>query len=140
MLNLCARRSDVLFEEVSGEYIVYDNVNNKVHHLNATMTWIWNSCNGRTALDDMSKAFEHRFGTPMSTDVLTSCLRELDGCGLLERPLNLPDVVLPSLNVSRRSVMTGAILMPAVVSILAPTPAAAKSKPDKDKDKGKGKP
>jgi hypothetical protein len=49
-------------------------------------------------------------------------------------------MVAETSRVSRRAVVTGgSILMPLVVSIVAPTPAAAQSHPDKDKKDKKDK-
>jgi hypothetical protein len=132
MLHPLARRTDVISEEVSGDCIVYDPRRNKAHHLNSTLTWIWNRCDGQTDVESMTESFECQFGTTISTEMLISGLQQLEKCELLEGPIQLPDVA----SVSRRSVMAGAVLMPAVVSILAPTPAAAQSR-DKDKDKDK---
>jgi hypothetical protein len=133
------RRTDIIYEEVAGECIVYDSNRQKAHHLNSTMTWIWNSCDGQTTLESMTERFERQFGTARTAEIVISGLQQLEHCELLQSPLQFsstPSTLLQP-SVTRRSVMAGAVLMPAVVSILAPTPAAAMSKPDKDKDKDK---
>jgi hypothetical protein len=131
MLQPLARRTDVISEDVSGDCIVYDTRLKKAHHLNSTLSWIWNSCDGQTSLETMTERFERQFGTNIGGELLVSGLQQLERCELLQEPVQLPAVM--SQSISRRSVMAGAVLMPAVVSIVAPTPAAAKSKPEKDK-------
>jgi hypothetical protein len=131
MLRPCARHDDVICEEVSGDCVVYDVRRKKAHHLNATLSWIWNSCDGQTSLETMAEGFERQFGATNSTEVLVSGLQQLERCELLQEPVQLPNIMSQSM--SRRSVMAGTVLMPAVVSIVAPTPAAAKSKEKKEK-------
>ena len=35
------RQSSLFSEDMHGERVIYDNGNKKVHHLNPTMTWVW---------------------------------------------------------------------------------------------------
>ncbi len=143
MIEPLARKIDLLSEEVSGERVIYDIRRKKAHQLNSTLTWIWNSCDGHTSVERMTEGFEHRFGVANSRDILIEGLKQLESCELLDVPTELPDVQASEPSMTRRSVMASAILMPAVVSIIAPTPADAKSKPDtgdgNDQGNGNGK-
>jgi hypothetical protein len=47
------RQSDLLSEEVNGQYVIYDNHNQAVHGLNGTMSWLWSHCDGSRTLDDL---------------------------------------------------------------------------------------
>jgi len=129
------RRDQLLSEELSGECVVYDRRQNKAHHLNSTLTFIWSRCDGSTSIQAMTTEFERQFSVPNGLDVVLRGVHQLQTRDLLEAPLNLPEVS-GTLNtaMSRRAVVVaGSLLMPAVTSILAPTPAAAKSAP-KEKD------
>ena len=131
-----ARRKDQLIsEEVSGECVIYDQRKKKAHHLNSTLTWIWHRCDGNTRVKALSSAFEQEFDASNSLDILFTGLKQLQSRQLLETPVNLPEIATGGKSgISRRAmVAAGSALMPAIVSILAPTPAAASS--DKEKDK-----
>ena len=131
-----ARRKDQLIsEEVSGECVIYDQRKKKAHHLNSTLTWIWHRCDGNTRVKALSSAFEQEFDAPNSLHTVFLGLHQLHLRQLLETPVNLPETATAGKSeISRRAmVAAGSALMPAIVSILAPTPAAASS--DKVKDK-----
>ena len=66
---------------------------------------------------------------PAATRSSPAALLQLESLDLLERPNDLSDMtpVIANAAVSRRTVLSSSLLLPAVVSILAPTPAAAKS-------------
>jgi hypothetical protein len=50
------RQSGLLSEDMHGERVIYDNGNKKVHHLNPTMTWIWDHCDGSRTIDELIAA------------------------------------------------------------------------------------
>ena len=83
----------------------------------------------------MATEFGREFSVTNGSDVVLLGLQQLQARDLLEAPLGLPEVSGAwQTAVSRRAVvMAGSVLMPAVTSIVAPTPAAAKSDP-KEKD------
>lgn len=135
-----ARTSEIVCEELAGECVIYDSLQKKVHHLNPTMTWIWLACTGNDNVEEITQAFERHFNVSNASQVVLRGLTELQSLNLLETPIDLsgvsPAIVYES--VSRRTVIVGtSLLMPAVVSVLAPTAAAAKSKPDKPGKKDK---
>ena len=61
--NPLSRKDQVIAEELSGEYVIYDSRQKKAHHLNPTLTWIWQRCDGNTSIDAMAAAFEKHFDT-----------------------------------------------------------------------------
>jgi hypothetical protein len=123
------RTNHLICEELSGECVVYDGRNKRAHHLNSTLTWIWHRCDGNTSIEALAAAFETQFNVTNGLHVLMTGLEQLEARDLLETPLDIPDsVIAERAAVSRRSVVVGgSVLMPLVVSILAPTPAAASS-------------
>jgi hypothetical protein len=127
------RRDQLISEEVSGECVIYDQRKKKAHHLNSTLTWIWHRCDGNTPVKALSSAFKQEFDASNSLDILFTGLKQLQSRQLLETPVNLPEIATSAKSISRRAmVAAGSALMPAIVSILAPTPAAASS--DKEKE------
>jgi hypothetical protein len=135
------RTDDLICEEVSGECVIYDGRQKKAHHLNSTLTWIWHRCDGTSSIDTLASAFEKQFNVANGLHVVMSGLEQLETRELLETPLEIPEaLVAERAAVSRRSVMVGgSVLMPLVVSMLAPTAEAAKSD-KKDKPPKEDKP
>jgi len=128
-----ARTTELICEELSGECVIYDSRQKKVHRLNPTMTWIWQACTGTANVEAITEGFERQFNVAGGEEVVLAALLQLESLDLLERPTDVSDVTAVIANevVSRRTVISASLLMPAVVSILAPTAEAAKSKPDK---------
>lgn len=115
--------------EVSGERVIYDGRGKKVQHLNSTLTWIRNRCDGNTSVQAMAAAFERDFSADNGTHIVMAGLDHLDEGRSLEEAIRInKSMAAETATVSRRSVMAdGSVLMPLVVSMLAPTSAAAKS-------------
>ena len=140
------RRTDQLIaEDIRGECVIYDERQKKAHHLNATLAWIWHRCDGNTSLEAMAAAFERQFDVVDGLDIVTPAVKQLEACELLEAPIDLPELATGATpEISRRAAVAGgSILLPALVSMIAPTPAAAKSQPEhteKYKYKYKDKP
>ena len=134
------RPDHLISEEVSGEYVVYDSLHKKAHHLNSTLTWIWKRCDGSTSVEALAAQFEQQFNATNSLDIVLTGLAQLESRELLQAAINIPPAAIAQQNaVSRRAVVVGgSVLMPAIVSILAPTAQAAKSGKD-NPGKGKGK-
>lgn len=123
-----ARHTALICEEVAGECVVYDQLNHKAHHLNNSLTWIWRKCDGKTSVDSIAAAVEQEFGASDGSQVVFSALKQLEDCELLETPVDVTQFASEAAQVTRRAVVAGgSIVMPAVVSILAPTAADAKS-------------
>ena len=130
MTRPLARTEDLLSEEVSGECVIYDRRRRKAHNLNSTLTWIWHRCDGQSSIAEIASAFEGQFDVRDGLSAVVTGLKQLEACSLLESQLEAAEFA-HAVSVSRRSVVAGgSILLPALVSVLAPTPAAAKSKPD----------
>ena len=133
-----ARNSQLIVEELAGEYVVYDSNSKKAHTLNSTVTWIWRHCDGSTSVDDMALNFEREFGGSDSMDVILSGIQQLEANNLL-----VPSTTGEAMMSRRAVVAAGSALAPIIASVLVPTAASAKSVKDKEpkepKDKDKGK-
>ena len=134
------RQSGLLSEDMHGERVIYDNGNKKVHHLNPTMTWVWEHCDGSRTIDELVAALHSDTGCDDARGLITSGLKQLAEANLLERG-SVDRTALESERntVSRRAAVIAGVSIagPIMTSILAPTPASAKSHPDKDDKKKK---
>ena len=135
-----ARQSDLFSEEIHGDRVIYDNRNNKVHHLNPTMSWVWSHCDGSRTIDELIAALHSDTGCDDARGLIGSGLKQLAEANLLEPgSVDLTTLEDERSTVSRRAAVVAGISMavPIMTSILAPTPAAAKSHPDKGDKKEK---
>lgn len=123
------RKTALIVEEVAGETVVYDETSHRAHCLNATAAKVWRLCDGRTSIDEIATAISAGMVSPVDSSVVRLAVCELGESGLLDG-----DPALFLAAASRREAIQkmvaagGAIaLLPAITSIVAPTPAMAKS-------------
>ena len=113
-------------ESIDGELCVYDTARQRVHSLNHTAAFVWQRCDGRTAPAEMAAALAAEASIDDAEAVVQLTLQELAAAQLLAGPI---DEVA---RVSRRDLLrrgVAAAAVPAIYSIVAPTPAAAQSVP-----------
>lgn len=55
-------RPDLIIREVNGELVVLDRRGGKVHQLNATASYIWHCCNGRSNPKGIAESLAERYG------------------------------------------------------------------------------
>jgi hypothetical protein len=119
-------RMDCLAREFGDELLVYDRERNVGHCLNPTAAAAWKLCDGKTSSSELATILTRQFSAPVDEPVVLLALDELSKAQLLvesERPLR---------RTSRREAIraigiVGAIALPLVTSLVAPTPARAAS-------------
>lgn len=57
------KRDNLLYRELDGEGIVYDQENGMVHTLNPTATLIWEYCDGRHVIKDIAEELLKKYDT-----------------------------------------------------------------------------
>ncbi len=120
------RRDGLLTEEVGDEVLVFDHASNTAAALNHPAAAVFDLCDGTRSVDEIVAALESS-STPLGVDEVLLALAELDDSGLL---VEAPAQRGPS----RRDLLAklgvtaaGALMLPVVEAIVAPTPAAAAS-------------
>ena len=143
-----ARNTELTVEHLSSEIIIYDHQRHRVHCLNETLAFVWEHCDGQTTIEEMAESLPGVGNLPADQDIIRTALRQLDKVHLLAADLpGLTSIHVPSRReMARKCARLGfaAALLPAVTSIIAPTPSMAASKDshsggDKDKDQNKDK-
>ena len=82
------RASDLEFMEIDGEIVIYDELDDAIHHLNPTASMIWLSCDGTATIAELAGQFAAAAGLPhgqIEGDI-TSAVRELSRAGLMQVP------------------------------------------------------
>lgn len=122
------RRSGLLIRELPDELLVYDQEQHRAHCLNRPAALVFRHADGTRTLADLARLL-----APSGTadeEVVTLALEQLADAGLLEAMPSAADATMPAGGMSRRDVarrmgLAAAILLPAVATIVAPTPAEA---------------
>lgn len=121
-------RQHISIQQVGTETLVYDEQRHKAFCLNASCAAIWRLADGERTVAEISAAAAAELGAAVSEELVRFTVDELRRDGLME-PRAAPGVV-PT--VSRRAMLQrlgagGAMLLPVVAAIVAPTAAQAYS-------------
>ena len=126
-----ARTDQLLVQELDQEVMVYDTERHRAHTLNQSAALLWRHCDGKTAPDDLARLLAEKTGLPAEPDVVWVALEELSRAHLLRSPVTRPagSPKCSRREMARRFARSAGVvaLLPAVLSISAPTPAYAVS-------------
>ncbi len=119
-------RVDCLTREFGEEVLVYDQKRNVGHCLNATAAAAWKLCDGKKSTSEVAAILTKQLSAPVDQSVVQLAVEEFSKARLLVEPET------PVRRTSRRDVIrtlgiAGAIALPLVTSLVAPTPARAAS-------------
>lgn len=124
-----ARVEGVVVRELAEEVLVYDLDTHKAVCLNSTAADVWRLCDGRRTVADIRKALEGAASGAVPEEFVWLALEQLGRDGLLEARVPRPPALagLSRRELIRRVGLAAAVTLPAVASIVAPTPAQAAS-------------
>jgi coenzyme PQQ synthesis protein D (PqqD) len=119
-------RVDCLTRKFGDELLVYDQQRNVGHCLNPTAAAAWRLCDGKKSTSQLAVMMTQQLSAPVNESVVLLAIEELSQARLLtesEKPIR---------RTSRREAIraigiAGAIALPLVTSLVAPTPARAAS-------------
>jgi hypothetical protein len=117
-----ARSDGLLVEELADELLVYDLERQCAHCLNRTAALVWRDCNGRRAPAELAARLRATLGGEVDEPLIELTLARLAAAHLLDGA-----APVAARGPSRRQVMRGLALLPAVTSILAPRATQAAS-------------
>ncbi len=122
-----SRRSGLLIRELPDELLVYDRERHRAHCLNRTAAAVFRHADGTRTVAELARLLAPETSEPAVEGVVTLALARLAEADLLERPATAvaPAEGLTRREVARRVGIAAAILLPAVATIVAPTPAEA---------------
>ncbi len=125
----CARKSEILTQQIAGETLVYDLKKNKAYCLNETSSLIWHLCNGERSVDQISVSLKEQIRAEVSVDMVWLAIDQFKTDGLLEDN-TINTAVFNGL--SRREIirnvgLASAIALPLVSSLVVPSAAKAQS-------------
>ncbi|MGH8615562.1 MAG: PqqD family protein, partial [Gammaproteobacteria bacterium] len=65
-----ARKQGLVVQELSGEVLVFDRERNKAHCLNSTAALVWQYCDGKTSVAQLTRAIGGEIDAPVDEDVI----------------------------------------------------------------------
>jgi len=122
------RRSGLLIRELPDELLVYDQEQHRAHCLNRTAALVFQQADGTRTLEELARVLDPAAAAgPDAVSAVTLAVVQLADAGLLEGnpPPHSPVTSLSRRDVARRFGIAAAILLPAVATLVAPTPAEA---------------
>jgi hypothetical protein len=121
-----ARRTEgLLVTEVMGEVLVYDLERHRAHCLNPPAAVVFKHCDGTLSVADLARVLRRELGAPADPECVWLALDRLAEAELLQARVSRP---ARAGRLSRRALIRRigvAVLLPAVTSVVAPTPAEA---------------
>lgn len=122
-----ARRDDLVVEHLGDETLVYDLRSHKAHCLNAGAALVWQHCNGEYDKAALTTLLQKNLGTPNDPSVVDVALQELTSAKLLEQGSNPAKISRRDVAMRLKLVVGASVVLPAVMSIVAPSAASAAS-------------
>lgn len=122
-----ARSEGLLVRELTEEVVVYDLERHEAHCLNPTAAFVFKHSDGRTSVGDIAGRLSAERRLPADETLVRLALEQLDEARLLEQsPVPSREPAGWSRREAVRRMALGlSVLLPAVTSILVPTPAEA---------------
>jgi hypothetical protein len=135
-----ARTEGLIATEAEDDLLIYDLGNNRAHCLNQTAALVWRLCDGQRSAAQIAGSIRDHPGDAVDEDVVWMALNELGRSGLLQESVARS----PGARYSRRDLLRklgvaaagGAVLLPAISSIVSPeaVQAASCGQPCESKD------
>jgi hypothetical protein len=124
-----ARRDKLIVSHVADETLVYDRRSSKAHCLNKTAALVWQHCDGRTSVAEITRLLAAECRAPVDEQVVWLALEQLQQSRLLQQPTPRPaGLPRPSRReMMRLSAKVAVVVLPLIVSVVAPTAVAAAS-------------
>lgn len=127
--NPVSRQKDIVIQELQGEILIYDLNINKAFCLNETSALVWQSCDGKKSVSEISSGLSKTLNQPINEDLVWLAIEQLKQENLL---LNGEKVKTNFNGLSRRKAIKKAGIvavtsLPLITSLVAPVPANAAS-------------
>jgi hypothetical protein len=120
-------QQELSVQQIATETLVYDERRHRAYCLNESSSVIWRLADGERTVAEMREAASEELKTPVSEEFVLYALEELRRDGLMESRVDEVRTVISRRALLQRLGVGGALLLPAIASIIAPTAAQAYS-------------
>jgi|GEM_PF-406721 len=127
--NPKGRTENIVIQHLHEETLIYDLKENKAYCLNETSALVWQLCDGRKSISDISDEMSKKLKTLINEDFVNLALDQLNREGLLEKGGDMDDhfAGLSRREVIRKAGFASVIVLPVVSSLVAPQASMAQS-------------
>ena len=122
-----ARNEQLVIQALPEETLVYDLKRHKAHCLNKTAAFVWQHCDGQTTTSEMAEKLSTTFQLPADEKIVWLALGDLEKANLLQGSVARDNGFIPGRRAALKRiglVGASAVLIPTIVSIVAPTVSA----------------
>jgi hypothetical protein len=124
-----SRQNDLIVQELKDEVLVYDLTINKAYCLNPTSALVYQLCDGKHSVSDISKEISKKLKQSVTEDLVWLALDQFKEDNLLS---NSKEIEIKFGGLSRREVVrkigfASMVALPVISSLVAPTAAMAQS-------------
>ncbi|HLO00647.1 MAG TPA: PqqD family protein [Pyrinomonadaceae bacterium] len=121
------REDALVIDELPDEVLVYDVNQHRAHCLNQSAALVWRACDGNRTPSEIANMVSAELATPFSESLVRLALGQLEKASLLEEAQSVSPqyLVLSRRRMVRHFGLVAAVVVPAVISIVVPTPAQA---------------
>src|SRR3954468_21835060 len=113
-----ARKENLLIRKLESETMVYDRSCDKAYCLNAVVASVWDACDGRKTIEQVSRLLQQEVDSTVDHRVVWLAIKQLDKHSLLEREA-VRSFQIPA--ISRRDLIRlglySAIALPVITAI-----------------------
>lgn len=124
-----SRKERLLVQQVGEELVVYDQDRHWAHRLNQAAALIWQHCDGKTTIPQLASLLKSRLNLPADEELVWHALKRLEKAHLVRESATRPVHAVSRRQLLRKFAKVAALglLVPAVTTIVAPTPAMAQT-------------
>lgn len=124
-----SRLNNLVVQEMSGEILIYDLAENKAFCLNETSALVWNLCDGKNSIAEISESVSKKLKSPVNEDLVWLALDQLKKENLIVSEYEVPETfsMMSRREVVRKIGLGSMIALPVIASIVAPTAITAQS-------------
>ena len=124
-----SRTANIIVKELDNEVLLYDLSLHKAYCLNQTSALVYQFCDGTNSVARISDLMSKELKALVSEDVVWLALKQLKGQNLLENTEELTHqvAVLSRRELLKKARLSSIVMLPLIISVVAPTAVMAAS-------------
>lgn len=123
------RTENIVVQEIENEILIYDLETNKAFCLNETSALIYQLCDGKKSVEEISQHIKQKLNQPISEDLIWLALDNFKKDNLFEEgeQIEIDFGGLTRRQIIKKVGLASMIALPVVASVIAPSAAMAQS-------------
>lgn len=124
-----SRKENIVVQDIDGEILIYDLIENKAFCLNQTTALVWQACDGRRSIAEITDLVGKQLNSQVGEDIIWLALDLLSKENLVSENYKITEKFA---GFSRREVirkigLTSVVALPLITSLVAPLAVSANS-------------